>query len=101
MKYTYIYLMFFGFIVTSRCVSYYADLEKFEKRSLLRKFIIVHTGVQWYSWLKPFNVSLWLMILGTCNVVLLVIWWLDRKSPTGYYRILRESNEDGFTMLGE
>jgi len=62
---------------------------------------VVHTGVQWYSWLKPFNVSLWLMILGTCNIVLLVIWLLDRKSPTGYYRILKESTEDGFTMLGE
>ncbi|KAJ7351081.1 hypothetical protein OS493_036895 [Desmophyllum pertusum] len=57
------------------------------------------TGVQWYSWLKPFDVSLWLTILGTCNVILLVIWWLDRKSPTGYYRILKETNEDGFTLL--
>jgi len=41
------------------------------------------------------------MVLGTCNVILFVIWLLDRKSPTGYYRILKKSKEDGFTMLGE
>lgn len=66
---------------------------------LVEKGASYKTGVQWYSWLMPFDVRLWLMILGTCNVILLVIWWLDRKSPTGYYRILKESKEDGFTML--
>lgn len=60
----------------------------------------ISQGLQWYSWLKPFDVGLWLTILGTCNVILLVIWWLDRKSPTGYYHILKETDEDGFTMLG-
>ena len=64
-------------------------------------YFVAFPGLQWYSWLQPFDVQLWLMVLGTCNVILFVIWLLDRKSPTGYYRILKKSKEDGFTMLGE
>ena len=60
-----------------------------------------YLGVQWYSWLKPFDVWLWLAILGTCNVILVVVWWFDRKSPTGHHHILREKDEDGVTLLGK
>ncbi|KAL9978811.1 hypothetical protein ACROYT_G016377 [Oculina patagonica] len=53
----------------------------------------------WYSWLKPFENDLWIAILVTCNLVLVVVWWLDRKSPKGYYHILKDSDEDAFTLL--
>ena len=33
-------------------------------------------------------------------VILLVIWWLDRKSPRGHYHFFKESDEDGLTLLG-
>ena len=54
----------------------------------------------WFSWLKPFKLDLWIAILITCNVILFVVWWLDRKSPKGYYHILKNSDEDAFTLLG-
>ena len=44
--------------------------------------------------------DLWIAILVTCNLVLFVVWWLDRKSPKGYYHILKDSDEDAFTLLG-
>ena len=53
----------------------------------------------WYSWLKPFEYDLWIAILVTYNLVLFVVWWLDRKSPKGYYHILKDSDEDAFTLL--
>ena len=37
----------------------------------------------------------------TCNVILFVVWWLDRKSPKGYYVLLKDSDEDAFTLLGK
>ena len=33
-------------------------------------------------------------------VILLVIWWLDRRSPRGHYHFFKESDEDGLTLLG-
>ncbi|XP_068706012.1 glutamate receptor ionotropic, NMDA 1-like [Montipora foliosa] len=54
---------------------------------------------KWFSWLKPFEWDLWIAILVTCNVVLVAVWWLDRKSPKGYYHILKDSDEDAFTLL--
>ena len=45
--------------------------------------------------------DLWIAILVTCNLVLFVVWWLDRKSPKGYYHILKDSDEDAFTLLGK
>ncbi|XP_022790062.1 glutamate [NMDA] receptor subunit 1-like [Stylophora pistillata] len=53
----------------------------------------------WYSWLEPFEYGLWIAILVTCNLVLFVVWWLDRKSPKGYYALLKDSDEDAFTLL--
>ena len=58
------------------------------------------TGNALHSWLQPFSVYLWVAILGTCNLILMVVWWLDRKSPSGHHRIFKESDENGFTMLG-
>ena len=55
----------------------------------------------WYSWLEPFRYELWIAILVTCNVILFVVWWLDRKSPKGYYVLLKDSDEDAFTLLGK
>lgn len=52
------------------------------------------------SWLCPFSKLLWLSLMGTSWIVAIVIWCLDRKSPQGYYHMLKDSGEDGFTLLG-
>lgn len=36
----------------------------------------------------------------TFCVVIIIIWWLDRKSPHGHYHRLGESGKEGFTLLG-
>ena len=55
--------------------------------------------IQWSSWLEPFQYELWFFILGFINIILLVTWWIDRKSPYGHYRQV-DSGDDGFTLLG-
>lgn len=67
----------------------------------MKKFFLSSSVSQWFSWLKPFRLDLWIAILVTCNVVLVAVWWLDRKSPKGYYHILKDSDEDAFTLLGK
>ena len=53
------------------------------------------------SWLDPFSKSLWMTLLGTYFGLIIVIWWLDRKSPQGHHRKLQESKDlYGFTLLG-
>ncbi|XP_020623681.1 glutamate receptor ionotropic, NMDA 1-like [Orbicella faveolata] len=37
--------------------------------------------------------------MATACIVFVVIWCLDRKSPQGYYHVLKGSDEDGFTLL--
>lgn len=64
-------------------------------------FLLPFPVTVWYSWLKPFEYDLWIAILVTCNLVLFIVWWLDRKSPKGYYHILKDSDEDAFTLLGK
>ena len=39
--------------------------------------------------------------MATACIVFVVIWCLDRKSPQGYYHVLKDSDEDGFTLLGK
>lgn len=53
------------------------------------------------SWLRPFSTVLWLTLMATACIVFVVIWCLDRKSPQGYYQMLKGSDEDGFTLLGK
>lgn len=67
----------------------------------MKKNFLSFSVSQWFSWLKPFRLDLWIAILVTCNVVLFAVWWLDRKSPKGYYHILKDSDEDAFTLLGK
>ena len=62
-------------------------------------FLFASTEIQWSSWLEPFQYQLWLSIVGIINLILIVIWWIDRKSPYGHYRQL-DSGDDGFTILG-
>ena len=53
------------------------------------------------SWLDPFSKSLWMTLFGTYFGLIIVIWWLDRKSPQGHHRKLQESKDlYGFTLLG-
>lgn len=72
---------------------------------LLKKIAIVIiqisfcAEINWNSWLEPFQYELWFFILGFINVILVVIWWIDRKSPFGHFREL-DSGDDGFTLLG-
>ena len=56
--------------------------------------------IQWSSWLEPFQYQLWLSIVGFINFILLVIWWIDWKSPYGHVRKLNGGHE-GFTLLGD
>ena len=65
----------------------------------LMLFLFASTEIQWSSWLEPFQYQLWLSIVGIINLILIVIWWIDRKSPYGHYRQL-DSGDDGFTILG-
>ena len=53
------------------------------------------------SWLHPFSTVLWLTQMATACIVFVVIWCLDRKSPQGYYHVLKGSDEDAFTLLGK
>ena len=55
--------------------------------------------IQWSSWLEPFQYQLWFSIVGFINFILLVIWWIDWKSPYGHFRKLNGGDE-GFTLLG-
>ncbi|XP_022790110.1 glutamate receptor ionotropic, NMDA 1-like [Stylophora pistillata] len=65
---------------------------------LVLKDLRVNEEIQWSSWLEPFQYELWIFILGFINVILLVTWWIDRKSPYGHYRQV-DSGDDGFTLL--
>ena len=62
-------------------------------------FIFAYAGIKWSAWLEPFQYQLWLTIFGMINFILIVIWWVDRKSPYGHYKKL-DSGDDGFTLLG-
>lgn len=62
-------------------------------------FFFYIVDIQWSAWLEPFQYQLWLSIVGFINFILIIIWWIDRKSPQGHYR-QRNSGDDGFTMLG-
>ncbi|KAL9962532.1 hypothetical protein ACROYT_G031640 [Oculina patagonica] len=81
-----------------------ADVIGFAHPTLLLELGILVKGtgrkeVTRDSWLCPFSTILWLCLMGTSWIVAIVIWCLDRKSPQGYYHILKDSGEDGFTLL--
>ncbi|KAJ7389545.1 hypothetical protein OS493_030930 [Desmophyllum pertusum] len=60
---------------------------------------IGHQEITRDSWLHPFSTVLWLSLIATACVIFIVIWWLDRKSPQGYYHMFKGRGEDGFTLL--
>ena len=74
-------------------------MRKWRIRQLMVSCNLHMLGIRWNSWLAPFDLALWLSIVGFVNIILVVLWWIDRKSPTGHFRQL-DSGEDGFTLLG-
>lgn len=63
-----------------------------------KSFIFDYADIKWSAWLEPFQYQLWLTIVGIINFILIVIWWVDGKSPYGHYKEL--DSGDGFTLLG-
>ncbi|XP_001639888.2 glutamate receptor ionotropic, NMDA 1 [Nematostella vectensis] len=89
-----------------------ADVEFTQPYFTLQLTILVKTinaselnpQIHW-NFQDPFHWDLWVMVIASCNIVLVVIWALDRMSPRGHRRrlkILQQGNapvDNGFTLL--
>lgn len=69
----------------SRVIDYSVPFMYGETKIMLGQKVKSWSKIE-FGFLAPFHTNLWLVALVVINVVLIVVWSLDRLSPIGHYR---------------